>query len=225
MPLKPGASMPPLLPGLALTGATPGWLPLCPRLGLETKLPAGQIAAFEQAHKLMPGEGRYLYHLGLAHHHGGDPTGAGKVYRELLRQRPNWRGAGAALALVSLELDPQTDLAHLPGSTPSLQAAFAPAQALLLQKVLPEPPAPDQPLSAAGRLWGELSRLQADETRVALEMFEDSQPLPSPTALATRRYYRGVAAARLGDLATALKFWQRIYEDSPYIARNWLACL
>ncbi len=192
------------------------------RKGLETKLPAGQIAAFEQAHKLVPGEGRYLYHLGLAHHRGGDPAGADKVYRELLRQRPNWPGAGAALALASLELDPRADLPNLPGSTPALQAAFAPVQALLLQKPLPEPPVPDQPLPAAARLWSGLSRLQAGENHSALEMFEDSQQLPSPAALATRRYYRGVAAARLGDLDTALKFWQRIYEDSPDIARNWL---
>lgn len=192
------------------------------RKGLETKPAAGQIAAFEQAHKLGPGEGRYLYHLGLAHQRGGDPAGASRAYRELLRQRPNWPGAGAALALAALELDPRTDLAQLPGSTPAIQAAFTPVQALLLQKALPEPPAPDQPLAAAARLWGGLSRLQAGESQAALALFEDSQPLPSPTALATRRYYRGVAATRLGDPATALKFWQRIYEESPDFAQNWL---
>src|SRR5207247_7435357 len=47
----------------------------------------------------------------------------------------------------------------------------------------------------------------------------DERSLPSPALNALRRYYRGVAAARAGDTATAQKLWQRTLEADRLPAR------
>ena len=75
-------------------------------------------------------------------------------------------------------------------------------------------------------LWQDLSKLQAGEKDDILNLFEDSQErlvtLTSPSALKVRRYYKGIAAALAGDMETALKAWQRVYEVNPTECQPWL---
>lgn len=170
-----------------------------------------QIGDLRQALTYIPDEPRYQYHLGLAFHRSGKLKEAIEVYRTLLQKRPGWTGAGMALALAELALNPKVNLAGLPGSTPEIRLTLAPVQALLTG----EPLSAAQPGDSMQTLWQGLGRIGAGDGS-ALGDLSDDKPLPSTRAVAVRRIYKGVAAAQIGNLDMAFKQWQRVQEDGVW---------
>jgi tetratricopeptide (TPR) repeat protein len=172
------------------------------------------IDDLRRAIELAPHQLRYQYHLGRALHQAGDLAGAIERYRSVLRQDAGWKGAGMALALAVLEQDADVDLAALPGSTPRVRSALAPVQALL-RGGMPQPEG-DGPLD---RLWQGLGLIQAGDP-AASDALAETRPLPTSRATAVRRYYKGVADARAGDIDGALAAWQGVYE--AHVNTRWL---
>lgn len=213
-------------------------------------LPAGdtQREGLRQALALAPDEPRYRYHLGLSLHRAGDVSGASEQYRAVLARDAAWPGAALVLALATLEQDPHADLAELPGSAPTVQAALAPVQALLHGQIprLVDLPAgaDDHQLRAAGshavssgtawestgpvtRLWYGLGLIQ-EGNGAARAVLDDTRSLPAAQATRIRRYYWGVAAAQGGDREAARKAWQLVSDgglDRPWLRTNLGAAL
>src|SRR5207253_2828768 len=150
-----------------------------------------QVADLRRAVTLAPAELRYQYHLGLALHRAGDLAAAVQRYRTVLQRDAAWPGAGIALALATLEQDPQADLAALPGSTPAVRGALAPVQALL-QGTMPASRG-DEPLE---RLWRGLGLVRAGDA-AAREALIQAVDRPAHAAAAT------------GDWAQATALWER----------------
>ena len=185
------------------------------RRALTRTVPAEQVADLRQAVTLVPADLPYHYHLGLALHRDGRPVDAMAEYRTVLGRDPRWPGVAFVLALAALEQDATIDLTALPGSTPSIQAALAPVQALLRGQR--GAPADD----ALNRLWQGLQALaQPTGAAEALTLLDDTRPLSTAQATVTRRYYRGVALARAGDHAGALGAWRNV--SAERFARPWL---
>jgi tetratricopeptide (TPR) repeat protein len=162
---------------------------------------------------LAPDQPRYRFHLGRYLHRSGDLAAAREQYRAVLERDSSWAGAAKLLALVALEQNPRADLADLPGFTPTLERLIVPAQALLRGDAMP-----DDDDSPVGRFWRGLGRVATGDA-AASDDLADERSLPTPTLNALRRYYRGVAAARAGDTATAQKLWQRTLEADIVPAR------
>jgi tetratricopeptide (TPR) repeat protein len=191
------------------------------RRALIALAPRDRLRDLQQAHSLAPEDLRYQYHLALEQHRTGDLPAAIQRYRVVLMRSPQWAGAGMALALAALEQDPGTDLAALPGSTPQLCAVLQPVQALL-HGTAPNPPS-DRPFD---RLWKGLGGLVAggeEAVARAREALDDPRPLSSTRAVAVRRYYKGLAAARTGDMEAAQKVWEQAYQASGPSPGDWLA--
>ncbi len=191
------------------------------RNALVSKNPADQVANLRLALKLYPLEARYEYHLGLALHRSNDLTGAIESYRKLLQQRPNWAGVGMALALASLEQDPQSKLEELPGSTPVVLAALAPVQAILNKTALP--PVNGTPLE---KLFQAIQLLSTNPEK-AHELLQDKAKLPLAAAR-VQQYYRGVTALKLGNNSEALQLWLSLNEQEvkqPGLRANLVALL
>src|SRR5215213_3496481 len=148
-----------------------------------------------------PEQARYRFHLGRYLHQSGDLAAASAQYRAMLERDSSSASAAKLLALATLEQNPRANLAELPGFSSSIEHVFAPAQALLRGGTLP---GGDE--SPVGHFWRGLGRIASGDT--AIDALDDERPLPAPTLNTLRRYYRGVAAARAGDSATALKLWQ-----------------
>ena len=154
-----------------------------------------------RAIEFAPDEPRYRFHLGRYLHQSGDLAAASEQYRAVLERDSAWVGAAQLLALAALEQNPRANLAELPGFSSAVEHIFAPAQALLHGTA---PPDGDE--SPVGHFWRGLGRIAAGDA--ASDALDDERSLPSPTLNTLRRYYRGVVAARAGDSAAALKFWQ-----------------
>jgi pentatricopeptide repeat protein len=186
-------------------------------LGSAAHDPAGDL---RRAAALSPADLRFPFHLGRLLHRAGDRVNAAAQYRAVLERDPRNTAAARLLALLSLELAPQTDLSGLPGMTPALRDWAAPARALLDRR---PPPADDSPL---GTFWRGLGLLAAGDP-AAREALADERPLPASRLQPLRRYYRGVAAARAGDVAGAFALWQQVYDagDRPAGLEGNLAAL
>ena len=154
-----------------------------------------------RAIEFAPDEPRYRFHLGRYLHQSGDLAAASEQYRAVLERDSAWVGAAQLLALAALEQNPRANLAELPGFSSAVEHTFAPAQALLRGTAIP-----DGDESPVGHFWRGLGRIVAGDA--AIDALDDERSLPSPTLNTLRRYYRGVVAARAGDSAAALKFWQ-----------------
>ncbi len=165
------------------------------------------IADLRRAVALAPSEPVYQYHLALALHRAGDLPGAINNYRAVLAHDPAWPGADTVLALVLIEQDAKTDLNTVPDISPAARAALAPVRAVLNREV---PTHTDD--TPAARLWKGLALVGAGSAE-ALAILDDPRPLPAAEATTIRRLYKGVAAARLGDLSTALNDWERAYHE------------
>jgi len=154
-----------------------------------------------RAIEFAPDEPRYRFHLGRYLHQSGDLAAASEQYRAVLERDSAWVGAAQLLALAALEQNPRANLAELPGFSSAVEHIFAPVQALLRGTAIP-----DGDESPVGHFWRGLGRIAAGDA--ASDALDDERSLPSPTLNTLRRYYRGVVAARAGDSAAALKFWQ-----------------
>ncbi len=217
------------------------------RRGLSLPNIQDQVADMRRAIELAPDDMRYRYHLGLALHRNNELPAAIACYQAVLRQHPDWHWCGKVLALAELERKPKTETT-LPGSTPEVQATFAPVVALLRGEDMPGPVetnnAPDliddsqqsQENNAAQQkafhaLWSGLQLLQRGDKQAHTVLSDnDDQPLPGKKASAIRDYYRGVAAAHAGDMQTARIFWGYVYHrhkiKKPWIADNLtVACI
>lgn len=111
--------------------------------------------------------------------------------------------AAQLLAAAALEQNPRAELAQLPGYTPAIGQALAPAQALL--RAIAPPPGDD---SALARFWHGLGQLAAGQAG-ARDTLADPRPLAGPILKGLRRYYQGLAAAVAGDADAAIELWQQ----------------
>ncbi|NTU82036.1 MAG: tetratricopeptide repeat protein [Chloroflexales bacterium] len=196
------------------------------RRGLATR-EMDDLTDLQTAVALAPGEMRYKYHLGMRQHQRGELAEAGACYRAVI-ERGGPRGAALLLALATLEHNPRANLAALPGSTPEILAALAPAQSLLWRGA----PAPSADLVAALRRVASLSPAEAEalaELWRGLRQFEAEDPAATATLADQRRLsnarlralrsaYLGAAAARDGDAAAALRLWHEVAKRHPDIA-------
>lgn len=210
------------------------------RRGLSLSNIQDQIADMRRAIELAPNDMRYRYHLGLALHRNNELSAAIECYQAVLRQHPEWHWCGKVLALAELERKPKTDITTLPGSTPEVQATFAPVIALLRGGEVPNPVETntnahvmdnsqhsqgDDAAQHEGEhaFWVGLQLLQkGDERALTVLCDNDHQPLPGENISAIQDYYRGVAAARVGDMQTARTFWGYVY-DHHKIKKPWVA--
>jgi tetratricopeptide (TPR) repeat protein len=183
------------------------------RRALATPPLAAALDDLRRAVELAPEEPRYHFHLGRYLHKSGDLAAASEQYRAVLERDSAWAGAAKLLALAALEQNPRADLAKLPGFSPTVAQLLAPAQALLRGAAVP-----DQDETPVGHFWRGLARVAAGDA-AAGDVLADERSLPSPTLNALRRYYRGLAAARAGDLDTTQKLWQRALEGGSVPAR------
>ena len=117
------------------------------RRALLAREPTARRADLTQAARLLPDDLRFTYLLGVEFHREGNPEQAVALYRRVLHADPAWAGAGNLLALASLRLNPDADLATLPGSTPEIRGRLGPVQALLLG----EAPRRGRPANGDGR--------------------------------------------------------------------------
>ncbi len=184
------------------------------RRALKRSTPEEKLTDMRQAATLCPDDLRYQYHLGLALHQAGDLPAAIQQYYTVLERDSTWTAAGMALALATLEQNPQADITPLPGITPDVRTTLAPVQTLLRGEV--PPLNGDKPIE---RLWHGLGLIQREDA-AAGETLDDSRDLPALAATNVRRYYKGVAAAQTGNHDTALKKWQDAHAAEMHM--SWL---
>lgn len=189
----------------------------------------GRLADLRQAAALAPDDPRYQHHLGMQLHRAGDLPAAITCYRRVVEQGGS-HGAALLLALATLEQDSGADIAALPGSTPEIRTVLAPAQALLNGG---RPPGTDDgsfrvqvrhalgfgqdATEAVARLWHGLGQIAAKDD-AAGDTLGDAHTLPNQQLTAIRRNYLGVAAARAGDIDTALSLWRKVYDSGTHTA-------
>jgi tetratricopeptide (TPR) repeat protein len=187
-----------------------------------------------QAIHLAPGDPIYTYHLGLALHKQGQIAEALDAYRQAVANGLAQPGSGQAIGLAALELDPQVDLATVPGVSDEDREALEPAIAWLRGTRRPSGRSeqakaslsgdgdlqePDE-ASAAQTMLLALERLAAGEAAEAqriLGRVEDKAL--APEASARRWYYLGVAAAQMGNTERAVKAWERALRIDPGLTR------
>jgi len=192
------------------------------------------LSDLDEAVHLAPGEPRYAYHLGLAHHHQDSLGTAIAAYRLALDAAPAFTRAAELVALVLLEQgrDPTQDAAWraLPSER---QAELSP----LIRLVLDQPVAPvseaavAEPTRAAsasagparrrpeippkvgedrgGALWQGLAALESgdDGAHHALQSITQDDDQPA-AARAVAAYTLGLDALRRHRLAEALAHWE-----------------
>ncbi len=198
---------------------------------------AAATADLRRALELKPDELRYRYHLGMRLHQMGDLDGARSTYAAVLAGNGP-QGAAFLLALVALEDRPRTDLTQLPHVPAETAALLAPIQALLRGA------APGEEALAAARIqltrryeatvaqalivfWVGLGQIQHGDP-AALDTLDDQRSLPTPSLVALRRFYRGVAAAQANDEATAYDLWFKVHSSGQApaaLAQNLTAAL
>jgi tetratricopeptide (TPR) repeat protein len=188
------------------------------------------LADLEQAARLAPGDPRYAYHLGLAHHHEADLDTAIAAYRLALGADPGFIRAAelAILALLEQGKDPLRDTIwqRLPADE---QAGFRPLVALVRGDPLPL--VGPTPLSTGlAPLWQGLAAMQSsdDSALASLRAIaqEDMQPAP---ARALAAHALGLAALRRAQLGEAQAHWEsarRLGLDTPALRINlgFVAC-
>ncbi len=114
------------------------------------------LADLRAASALEPNDARYSFHTGRLLHQRGELAEASELYRRALAADPGMQPAAQLLAAAALEQNPRAELAQLPGYTPAIGQALAPAQALL--RASAPPPGDD---SALARFWHGLGQLAA----------------------------------------------------------------
>jgi pentatricopeptide repeat protein len=156
------------------------------------------------AAELLPDDARFPFHLGRRAHQHGDRESAVAYYLAALEHEPTFSSAAQLLALARLEQNPQADLAAQPDVPPAGQRFGTPIQSILRGAI---PPADDD--SPRARFWRGLGRLQAGDPQGATRDLADPRPMPDPALTGLRSYYQGVAAARAGNKAEALRLWRQ----------------
>jgi tetratricopeptide (TPR) repeat protein len=185
---------------------------------------ASGLADLEQAARLAPGDPRYAYHLGLAHHHQADLDTAIAAYRLALDSDPGFVRAAelTVLALLERGKDPVQDVIWkaLPADR---QAALGLLVALVRGDSfhLVEPtPAP----TGLALLWQGLAAMQSGDDRAPVSLRtiaqDDAQPAPARALAACAL---GLVALRHAQLAEAQAHWEsarRLGLDTPALRSN-----
>ncbi len=194
--------------------------------------------------ELMPGEGRYWYHLGLAHHRADRLDEAIAAYEHAAETGFSRSGFGYVWGLAHVERDPRLSLGTLNGLSPADRTALLPIAALLRgdpQAVLGSQPGnrSDRLEAQAGgsandplaTLWRGLAQIDTGQFTQALAALAplgfpfgsaqgEAQGRPSdqplkPGAEATRALYHGLALAATGDQAAAVAEWTAAAARTP----------
>jgi tetratricopeptide (TPR) repeat protein len=184
------------------------------------------LADLEQAARLTPGEARYAYHLGLAHHRRADLDTAFTAYLLALDADPRFSRAAemAILAMLEQHKDPVKSAAWetLPVDR---QAEFKPLIAL----VRGEPPAGvpahvESGSAGPARLWRGLAALRSGDDSGIETVYDiaqdDSQPEP---VRAVAAYALGVDALRSERQEEAQAHWEaarRFGLNTPALRSN-----
>lgn len=191
------------------------------RLAVGNGIGEGSAPHLERAVSLLPTDPIYAYYLGLALHRQGRLAEAMEAYRRAVANGLARPGAGLVIALAALELDPKTDLATVPGVSPQDRQTLDLALALLQGK-----PREERPPSLWSNLADRLKLTPPSPTRLVLDglaLLAQDKPEARQFLVgleakswpriinAVRWYYAGVAAARQGDLASALDAWKQAY--------------
>ena len=187
---------------------------------------ADVLSHLQRALTLIPDDALYTYHLGLALHKQGRLVEALEQYRRAAARGLVRPGSGLSIGLAALELDPRANLATAPGVTAGDRQALAPVARLLQAKPGSEasgscPPSvtatagQDQGLTTYNLLCG-LELLATGQYAEAYQGLgvDEARAWPRPTS-ALRHYYRGVAAARVGDQAGSIASWQQARRSAP----------
>ncbi len=180
----------------------------------------------ERATSLVPADPIYFYYFGLALHKLGRTAEAMDAYRRAIANGLSRRGAGRAIALAALELDPHTDVAAIPGLSPEDRLWLEPLANFLQGK-----PQMQQPQSLLGGITDRLKITQTPPARLVFDglmlladkkipearqalMNIESKALPR-SVNAVRWYYIGVGAAHAGDIVLAVEAWKQTQRLQP----------
>jgi tetratricopeptide (TPR) repeat protein len=184
---------------------------------------AAGLADLDEAARLVAGEARYAYHLGLAHHRQGDLDTALAAYRLALEADPAFVRAAelAVLALLEQGRNPlQTAVWNaLP---PERQQEFR----VLMELLGDHFPAAESTLPAGGRarLWSALAALQSGDGDARESLLLIAQGGDEPAAIrALAAYALGLDALRGDRQEEALGHWEAAYRlglDTPALRDN-----
>jgi tetratricopeptide (TPR) repeat protein len=204
------------------------------RRALSLRDSARCLSDLSRSVELMPGEGRYWYHKGLAHHRADQLDEAIAAYARAAETGASFSRLGFVRGLAEVERHSHVDLESLNGLSTADRAALLPIAALLRndpQAVLDAQPGngPDQaghphagPASTSGSanrpasmLWRGLALLATGQTAQALSALTPSGHSLKAGAEAVRAYYHGLALAATGDPAAALAEWAAAAARTP----------
>lgn len=194
-----------------------------------TTSPEQQLADLQRATGLVPGDARYYYHLGLAHHRRGDLATALTAYEIASSTQPQPRGLPFTFALAKLESDPNADVSAIPGTSElereviALLARFLRGDPMLARRDssswVKSLVAKFSGADASLALWRGLGFLLANDDAAAQSALNGANRL-TPHGDALKHYYLGVVAARRGDWSTATISWRQA--QARGLATPWL---
>ncbi len=192
---------------------------------------AQRLADLAQAAALLPGEGRFWYHLALTHHRAGRLDEAIGAYARAAENGFARRPLIFARALAEVERNPRLDAASLNTLTAGDTAALLPIAALLRgdAKAVLTPAAANWFERLKGQMRGDVMTVLWR----GLAFLATGQPAEAARELGTRTaatlpgdaehvraFYHGLALAASGDATGALAAWSALPErrGSPRLA-------
>lgn len=205
------------------------------RRALSLRDSAQCLTDLSRSVELMPGESRYWYHMGLAHHRADQLDEAIAAYARAAETGASLSRLGFVRGLAEVERNFHIDLESLNGLSTADRTALLPITALLRndpQAVLPalaqrgdaqpgngldQPAAPttgsaNRPTSM---LWRGLALLATGQIAQALAALAPLGQSLKAGAEAVRAYYHGLALAATGDPAAALAEWTAAAARTP----------
>jgi tetratricopeptide (TPR) repeat protein len=197
------------------------------RRALNTPDPLQRTADLTRAAELAPTEGRFWYHLGLAHHRAGRLDEARTAYARAAAAGFARRPLGFTRGLVEVECDTRVDGARLTAVSGDEAVSLIPIVALLrgdLKAVLASGTSSwierlrgQARGDAVTALWRGLAYLAAGQVTQAAETLgaRTNSTLPGG-AEAVRIFYRGLALVASGDRTGALAEWGKLHERDQF---------
>ena len=191
------------------------------------------LSDLDKAAHLIPGDPRYAYHLGLAHHRQDNLSAAITAYRLVLDADPAFARAAELAVLVLLEQgrDPTQDAAWraLPSEqqaelSPLVRLLLDQPAALVSEAAVAEPTRATSTSTGLAQLWQGLAAFESgdDGAHKALPSIaqDDNQPA---AARAVAAYTLGLDALRHHRTVEALAHWEsarRLGLDTPAFHDN-----
>lgn len=197
------------------------------RRALNTADPQQRAADLARAAELAPTEGRFWYHLGLAHHRAGQLEEARTAYARAAAAGFARRPLALARGLAEVEHDPRMDGARLAAVSGDEASALIPIAALLRDD-------PQAVLAAGAGSWIERLRGQVrgdavtalwrglaylavgDAAQAAKTLGARANSTLPGGAEAVRSFYHGLALSATGDRPAALAEWGKLPERRTF---------